>query len=128
MSAAILCAMVLHLAAWHPEPGYNSDTPGIGVSCERGAALVAAGSMRNSEGGESRYLVGGLYAGAWGPLRFGGVVGAIDGYRRNHGGVLPVAAGLVAVDLGAGFGARFLIVPPVDKGSAAVHLAITRGF
>lgn len=128
MIAGLLCALVVHVASAHDSGGYRSDTPGLGVSCEAGPYVGAAGVFSNSEGTNSRYVVGGLQAGAWGPLRVGVVAGVIDGYRGNHGRPQAVAAGLLSVDLGSGYGLRFLAVPRVSGASpGVVHAAFTVG-
>lgn len=128
MSAAASCALLLHLASFHGAAGFSGDNPGIGLACERGHAIVAAGLFRNSIGLQSRYAVGGLMSGDMGPLKLGAVAGVIDGYRPG-GRAQGVAAGLASVDIGHGFGLRFLAIPRVSGVSpATLHVALSRGF
>lgn len=125
MSAAT-CALLLHLLAAHAQPGFHAETPGLGVLCERGQGVAAAGAFRNSEGGSSRYVAAGWQPLELGPVRLGAVAGVIDGYAYRGGNPMPFAAGLVSVPLWRGVEARFLAVPHVEGVSAAaLQLAVS---
>lgn len=116
---SIACALLLHLASAHFEPGYRSDTHGAGVVCEADDYLAAAGSFRNSEGGSSVYAVGGWQPLRLGLARIGAVGGLINGYTCRDGGIFPFAAGIVSVRLWGDVQARVLAVPHIKGVSAA---------
>jgi hypothetical protein len=129
MSAALSCAVLLHVFSLHFASGLNGDNPGVGLTCDYGRATFAVGGFKNSEGGQSRYAVGGLYAGAWGPLKAGAVVGVIDGYQGNEGAAQPVAAAVASAQLTERVGLRVLVVPHVrGVSSSATHVALSVGF
>lgn len=126
-AAAIVCGLLLHVGSWHAAPGFDNINPGAGVECTRGAAVVAVGTYANSVGRQSVYAVGGPTA-TVGPIRLGAVVGAINGYKPGRE-FQPVAAGLLAVELGRGVGVRILAIPRVSGVSpATVHAAVLVGF
>lgn len=129
MSAAIICGALIQLAAIHQAAGMHGYTPGAGVECQRGEIVAAAGGYRNSQGGRSAYAAAGVLPLQIGPVRIGAVVGAVNGYRYRSGGVMPMAAGVVSVDLGAASVQVFAVpaVPGVSHAALQVGVFVPVG-
>ena len=106
------CAIQLHIAAYHAEPGYNNATPGIGALCPiNGDWSLAAGTYFNSLRQQS------VYAGAaWQPVRLGPVKaglygGGVTGYRDE---ISPFLALALSVPLSKTIDAHLIAVPKVE--------------
>jgi hypothetical protein len=106
------CAIQLHVAAYHAEPGYNNDTPGIGALCPiNGDWSLAAGTYFNSVRKQSAYA-----GAAWQPLKLGPVKaglygGLVTGYSE---GAMPFAAAVLSFNLWRGVDAHLIAVPKVE--------------
>lgn len=106
------------LASYHVNPlrdGYNEKNFGAGVEYQDGDLLVTAGGYRNSFNRNSAYaMIGGLPIN-FGPFRIGGVVGLVNGYpRMNNGGIVPAAAGVIALE-GEQAGVNLIIIPGIKE-------------
>lgn len=116
----------LNLYTHHDASGYVNETVGVYVVHES----VAAGVLRNSEGGTSAYL-------AWapetktvrfGPLRLsaGILIGAITGYSTCS--VCPLVAPSVALGVSDAWRLRISRLPkPNQDGSGGWHFSIETG-
>lgn len=118
------CSPLVHVAAVHAEGSHRSDTPGLGLICERGDLLGAAGAFSNSYGRMSRYAVAGWQPVTAGPARIGAVVGAIDGYDHRHGRAFPFAALTASVPAGPVV-LRFMLTPKTSFSSMTLAVAVS---
>lgn len=113
---AIDCAPQIHIAAYHAQAGYNSDTPGIGLLCPIATDTRAAvGTYRNSLGGQSAYAAAVWQPLRLGPLRVGAMAGMATGYRREF---TPMAALAISVPVRT-LELHLLAVPAVSNASPA---------
>lgn len=110
------CAIQLHIAAYHAEPGYNDSTPGVGLLCPiTDDWRLAAGTYYNSLRTQS------VYAGAaWQPVRLGPVktgvfAGVVTGYRDT---AIPFAGLALSAPMGP-LEAHLLVIPEVQDVSPA---------
>ena len=110
------CAIQLHIAAYHAEPGYNNDTPGAGFLCPVSDHWrLAAGTYYNSLREQS------VYAGAaWQPVRLGPVktgvfAGMVSGYKDE---AVPFAALALSAPMGP-VEAHLMVIPEVEDVSPA---------
>ena len=124
MSAAFACSMLVHILALHSQSGFKTETPGLGLVCERGDAVAAAGVFSNSIGRESRYLAAGWQPLTVGPARVGFLAGAMDGYAYRNGRAFPFAALTVSVPAGP-VTARFMVIPKSRISPTTVALAFS---
>ena len=90
------CALNVHVASYHNEPGFNTMTPGLGVLCETSYEDVRAGAgfYRNSIDHTSVYV-----GAAWqplhlGPVRLGAFAGLITGYQHKVDGFAAAVGSL----------------------------------
>ena len=85
----------------HSQPGLNEQHPGLGIEARWDDIWAAtAGQLRNSQGNPSHYVAA-IYT-PWAPalpvigqIHVGALAGAIDGYRINNGGPIPLIAGAI---------------------------------
>jgi hypothetical protein len=120
------CAIQLHIAAYHAEPGYNGNTPGVGLLCPVSDDWrLAAGTYNNSLRKQS------VYAGAaWQPVRLGPVktgvfAGMVSGYQDD---AVPFAALALSVPIGP-VEAHLMVIPKVQNVSpATMALSVSFGF
>lgn len=125
MAADGKCAALVHLAAAHDSSGYEGFTPGLGVVCERGDLIGAAGVFSNSERSTSTYAVAGWQPLQVGPVRIGAVAGLIDGYQnQNNGRHFPVAALIASVPVGSVV-LRFMVTPKHRTSPMTVGVAFS---
>ena len=83
MSAALTCALLLHLGAYHVGPDVSTlrhYTPGVGLVCPVGELEAAAGVYRNSWGDASAYVAIGQEPVHLGVLQIGAFAGVVSGY------------------------------------------------
>ena len=109
------CLPQLHIAAIHAEPGYNSVVPGIAVLCslpELNNLIGSIGTYQNSIGKRSNYIVGGQYLGHVGTIKYGYIVGFVDGYPIRDGAPIPMGAAIVSIPMQEGQ-LHLTIIPPV---------------
>lgn len=116
------CLPQLHVAAYHARPGYNNDTPGIGVLCALAPKVdFGVGTYYNSVRKQSTYI--GL---AWqpysvGPVSFGVMGGAVTGYssypRILGAAVASVPAGPLIL--------HFTAVPGASNSPAVAAFSIS---
>lgn len=104
------CLPHIHVAAYHAEAHYRNDVPGLGILCRETNSIAGVGSFSNSIGRQSNYAIIGKYLFSWGPVRFGAVGGAIDGYDINGGRAIPMGALIASYKH-----AHFTFVPPVES-------------
>jgi hypothetical protein len=88
------CLPHIHLVAIHAEPGYRSETPGVGALCRRETFLAGAGVYRNSVHRDTGYVAAGWQPWELGAMRIGGIAGIATGYRDYP---VPVAAVFLSV-------------------------------
>ncbi|MBT0570764.1 hypothetical protein KIK84_10525 [Curvibacter sp. CHRR-16] len=89
------CQPQLHLAAYHSQPGYRSDTYGLGLLCALDADFsLAAGHYSNSIGRPSNYGAVAWQPWVVGGARLGGFAGIVSGYRRDP---IPIGAAVVTI-------------------------------
>lgn len=120
------CALQLHIAAYHAEPGYNGNTPGAGLLCPVSDHWrLAAGTYLNSLSEQS------VYAGAaWQPVRLGPVkagvfAGLASGYKDE---AVPFAALALSVPMGP-LEAHLMVIPEVkDVTPATLAFPVSFGF
>lgn len=94
------------------EVDLHNTTPGIGVLRRQDGWLAGAGVFRNSLGRWAGYGYGG-YQWPVGPLRLGGIAGATHHYNANHGGIVPLAAGVVTIPLSDRWAIDLVAIPRV---------------
>jgi len=110
------CLPVLHIAAYHASPGYNNDTPGLGLLCPVAARVnFGIGAYHNSLRRPSTYA--GISWQPWqlGPVAVGGMVGAVTGYTPS-----PRLAGALVASLPVSRAAVHLTIAPDSRGSPGV--------
>lgn len=118
------CLPHIHVAALHApsEQQFRTFTPGLGVLCRKADWLAGAGVYRNSIGTTSKYVMGGYQPLRIGPVAVGAFVGAVDGYRRNHGGFNPMGG------LALSWGHVHVIAWPQVKDYSPAGLAVSFTF
>ena len=105
------CLPHIHLVAIHAEPGYRSETPGIGALCRKGTFLAGGGAYRNSVHRDTAYIAGGWQPLELGRVRVGAIVGVATGYRDYP---IPLAAAFVSV-----WNVHFTMLPSVPGATPA---------
>ena len=92
----------------------NNNAAGFGAEYRYSAtSAIAAGAFHNSNWSSSRYLAYYWRPVALGPMRFGAVVGVIDGYPGTRkGGWFPVAIPTASVDYGR-VGVNVFLIPTI---------------
>jgi hypothetical protein len=113
------CQPQLHIAAIHAEAGYRTAVPGLALLCINDELILSVGAYQNSIGKHSNYIVGGMYLGAVGSIRYGVIAGAVDGYQINNGNAIPMAAGIVSFPF-MGHSMHLTLIPPVPNYTPAL--------
>jgi hypothetical protein len=93
----------------------TNETPGIGVMRRTSDHwLAGAGVFRNSVGNTAGY---GYVGKQWpvGRVLAGGIAGLTHNYRFNHGGLVPLAAGVVTVPLAENWSLELIGIPRVKN-------------
>lgn len=90
----------------------HNTTPGLGLLRRQNDWLLGGGVFRNSLGRWAGYAYGGWQ---WpvGPVLLGGIAGVTHHYNANHGGPVPLAAGVVTIPLGERWGLDLIAIPRV---------------
>jgi hypothetical protein len=105
------CAVQLHVAAYHASPGYNNDTPGVGLLCPvDGDWRIAAGTYFNSVRKQSAYVGAAWQPVHLGPVKAGVFAGLVTGYQYP---VVPFAGLALSVPLGP-IEAHLVTIPKVQ--------------
>jgi hypothetical protein len=117
-------AVVLHIASWHSEPGFDNKNYGVGAECRITESMsLEAGVYRNSYGRESAYVAGEyrLLLGNW-------AVGAAIGIATNYPeGTIPIGGLTLHTPEVNGWGGRLLFGPKVySNGGHVLHFMITK--
>ncbi len=117
--------IVAQVGSHHPnDASMRSDTRGTGLEVGNCRLRVVGGRFNNSEGGKSSYIaVASTPYKLYGGVRGGGMVGMIDGYKRNNGGILPIAAGVATYERGR-YGANVVVTPPVAGATMSITLQL----
>lgn len=113
------CQPQIHVAAVHIAAEYRSFVPGLAVLCTKEDLIASAGVYQNSLGSQSIYLVGGMYLGHVGKVRYGLIAGAVNGYLVGNGDFIPMAAGVVSFPMLGTF-VHLAFVPAVTNYSPAL--------
>lgn len=108
---------VMTLGSYHVNPAehYNENNLGLGVEYRRDALIATAGAYRNSAYKNSVYAMVGALPIEVGPFKMGGLVGIANGYPlMNNGGIVPAAAGIIALE-GERAGVNLVIIPGIKE-------------
>lgn len=109
---------VMTLGSYHVNPlrdGYNEKNFGLGLEYQDGDLLITAGGYRNSFDKNSAYVMVGALPIEVGPFKIGGTVGLVTGYpRMNKGGIVPAAAGIIALE-GERAGVNLVVIPGIKE-------------
>lgn len=98
----------------------NERNHGLGIRYDLDANdFISAGVYRNSINRVSRYAVYGRDVYTYREVKLGAIVGVVDGYKFNNGGVLPMVAPYLSFTvLRVGFDVVY--VPKIEKKVSAV--------
>ena len=104
------CLPQIHTIAIHAEEGFRAVVPGIGIFCREDNSVAGVGVYSNSIGKRSNYAIVGNQPWNLKGIRIGGILGIVDGYQLNNGGMVPMAA--AAISWGD---INFTVIPPVQN-------------
>jgi hypothetical protein len=122
-----MCLPQLHIVAIHAESQYKTEVPGLAVLCTKDNRVVSIGVYQNSLGGQSSYAVAGTYLGNIGKVKYGIVVGTVDGYPLNNGNFIPMAAAIATIHFKE-FNVHLTMVPSVPNYTPAfIQISVTFG-
>ncbi len=96
------CLPLIHLAAVHAVAGYNSDTLGLGLICQKNSTLASIGRYRNSVTQHSNYALVGYQPVTWLGARWGAFAGMVNGYPHRNGGYFPMGGIISSIPLPLG--------------------------
>ncbi len=119
------CAVQLHLAALHSQPGYESFVPGLGVLCDTDTLIVGAGEYKNSVNRQSAYAFGGLPVYKARNMSVDAILGYATGYIPNLTPIIGVSVSYAF----KGYAIHALVTPAFDSVPAVVQFSVSfKGF
>jgi hypothetical protein len=129
MTFCTAVAMTMHAISFHSQPGFETVTPGVGVTCERQAGYyIGAGVYRNSIARTSAYLTAGIET-PRAPLRAGVVAGVATGY--DEGPIQPIVGLTLSASLNRTTRVHALLLPLREKAKTSgivLHVAMSHAF